>query len=184
VPREDDVALDGGAGQPFELTFASGSHEALRLAYEDHGAAVYHFCRKALGGDRASDLTQEVFTAAWRGRAGFDPAKGSLRGWLLGIARFQVLGALRRQQPAAGVAVETADHAAAAEVERLADRVVVGQALGDLPERARTALILAYVDGLSHTEIAERTDQPLGTVKSDIRRALQRLRHELGGTDA
>ena len=97
-------------------------------------------------------------------------------------------GARVAPPPAAGgrraACVEAVDHAASAEVERLADRIVVGQALGDLPERARTALVLAYVDGLSHTEIAERTDQPLGTVKSDIRRALQRLRHELGGIDA
>ena len=65
----------------------------------------------------------------------------------------------------------------------MADRMVVASALGELPERAREHLLLAYVDGLSHAEIAERADLPLGTVKSDIRRALQRLRHEIGGID-
>ena len=103
------------------------AQDVLRLAYEAHGPVVFSFCRRALDADRAADATQEVFTSAWRNRAGYDPAKGSLRGWLLGIARYKVLGMLRRPHPTPVEVQEEVDAASAGEVDRMADRVVVAQ---------------------------------------------------------
>ena len=65
-------------------------------------------------------------------------------------------------------------------IERVADRLVVAHALAELPERARRLISLAYIDGLTHEEIANATGTPLGTVKSDIRRGLGRLRARVG----
>jgi RNA polymerase sigma-70 factor (ECF subfamily) len=183
VPAAEDDAAHAVEVTAVEAAFATGSQDVLRLAYEAHGPVVFGFCRRALDADRAADATQEVFTSAWRNRAGYDPAKGSLRGWLLGIARYKVLGVLRRPHPTPVEVQEEVDVTSAGEVDRMADRMVVARALTELPERARRHLLLAYVDGLSHAEIADQTDLPLGTVKSDIRRALLRLRHEIGGLD-
>jgi RNA polymerase sigma factor (sigma-70 family) len=106
----------------------------------------------------------------------------------VGIARYKVMSMHRRRTPTPvepDVLDVPADRASAADgdVDRLADRIVVAQALQELPERVRKSVLLAYVDGLSHRQISERTDQPLGTVKSDIRRALTRMRRDLGAID-
>ena len=174
---------------PDEVTraFLDGDPHALRAVYDAHAALVHTFCRRALGPERAADATQEVFTEVWRNRHRFDPDQGTLRGWVMGIARFKVLGTLRHDgarptQPLPETETERPEAAvsAPAEVDRLADRLTLAQALRVLPERTRTLIQLNFVEGLSHQEIAERTGLPLGSVKSDIRRALQRLRTEVG----
>lgn len=183
LPLGDDAPR--GAVTDLDARFASDDPALLRMAYDVHGPVIYSFCRRSLGGDVASDVTQEVFVAAWRNRARFDPAKGTLRSWLFGIARFKVLGELRRQPPLHAVADpdEERERVDRPDVDRLADRLVLEDAMGSLSDRARELLRLAYVEDLSHTQIAERTKLPLGTVKSDIRRALARLRRELEASD-
>jgi RNA polymerase sigma factor (sigma-70 family) len=167
------------------LAFLAGGPEALRAAYAAHAALVHTFCRRALGPERAADATQEVFTDVWRNRHRFDPDQGTLRGWVMGIARFKVLGALRHDgarptEPLPETERSEAAVAAPADVDRLADRLTLAQGLRALPERTRTLIQLNFVEGLSHGEIAERTGVPLGSVKSDIRRGLERLRAEVG----
>jgi RNA polymerase sigma-70 factor (ECF subfamily) len=162
--------------------FLAGGPDALRAAYEAHGALVHTFCRRALGPTRAADLTQEVFTEVWRARERFDPDKGTLRGWVMGIARFKVLGALRHDGIRPVLVAEAGPDAhgrADRDMDLLADRLTLAQALGGLPDRTRKVIHLAYVDGLSHREIAEQMDLPLGSVKSDLRRGLVRLRADL-----
>ncbi len=167
--------------------FAADEPGALRQAYETHGGVIFSFCRRSLGADQAADVTQEVFVTAWKVRARFDPDKGSLRSWLFGIARFKVLGALRGRPPLHAIATDDPDDRVAiplpSEVDRLADRLVLAEALAGLSERARQVVHLAYVEDLTHAQIAERTRLPLGTVKSDLRRALARLRLELEASD-
>ena len=167
--------------------FAADEPGSLQRAYEAHGAVIFSFCRRSLGADQAADVTQEVFVTAWKVRSRFDPAKGTLRSWLFGIARFKVLGALRGRPPLHAVSADATerDHAAVApaEVDRLADRLVLADAIGGLSDRVREVLHLAYVEDLTHAQIAERTRLPLGTVKSDLRRALARLRLELEASD-
>jgi RNA polymerase sigma-70 factor (ECF subfamily) len=165
-----------------EAEFPTGDHEVLRRAYEAHGSLVYSFCRRAVGEDRAKDVTQEVFLTAWRSRHRYEPHRGSLAGWLVGIARNKVLDALRRRQLHLIEDVEQLSgpaDVAPDSVDGLADRMLLATALEALPSRVREAISLAYDEQLTHHEIAHRTGQPLGTVKSDIRRGLDRLRRHL-----
>ncbi len=160
---------------------------ALTALYARYGALVFTFCRRQLGEDAAADVTQEVFVAAWRSRRQFDPAKGSLRGWLMTIARNKVIdtGRAQTRRPADPNEFVIA-HAASTErsvADAVADRMTLASAMADLSDRARLVVELAYIDGLTHAEIAEQTGIPLGTVKSDVRRSLAWLRSELRYVD-
>ena len=192
------MAVDPVAGEPSDVVplsgrrlapdpdqgFASDDPAQLRAAYEAHGAVIFSFCRRALGPDLAADVTQEVFVTAWRNRARFDPRKGTLRAWMFGIARYKVLGALRGRPPLHAVHDgDEPERVERSEVDRLADRLVLEQAMAGFSDRVREILRLAYVEDLTHAQIAERTRLPLGTVKSDLRRALARLRLELEASD-
>ena len=173
------------------LRFAAGDPAALEAMYAEHGALVHSFCRRSLDPARAADATQDVFLAAWRSRERYRPEAGSLAGWLLGIARFKVIDILRvdGRQPALvadprnggdQVFDRTVDEAA---VTNLAERMLVAEALDELSDRAREMVRLSFFEDLTHAQIAERTDVPLGTVKSDIRRGLEQMRRHLGGLD-
>lgn len=167
-----------------EQGFATGV-DGLKAAYDAYGAEIHRFCARTLGPDVAGDATQEVFVAAWRDRERFDPSRGPLVGWLMGIARNKVKGVLRdsgrHPVPMAAEVVEIAS--APDPVDALADRLVVARSLRALPERAQAVVRLAFVEGHSHQEVADRLGLPLGTVKSDIRRGLERLRGSLGALD-
>ncbi len=184
VPRPDD---DAGLG----ARFRDGDERALREVYEAHGALVHSFCRRTLGAE-AADVTQEVFLEAWRNRHRFDASRGTIPGWLLGIARFRVIDALRAAGRRPDLVAEPGEQGAATgspsadmdTVTRMAERMLIATAMEQLPERARQAVHLAFYEELTHTEIAERCGVPLGTVKSDIRRGLERLRRHLESFDA
>ena len=173
------------------LRFAAGDAGALEEVYAEHGTLVHSFCRRSLDPARAADATQDVFLAAWRSRERYRPEAGTLAGWLLGIARFKVIDILRvdGRQPALvadpqnggdHVFDRTVDEAA---VTNVAERMLVAEALDGLSDRAREIVRLSFFEDLTHAQIAERTDVPLGTVKSDIRRGLEQMRRHLGGLD-
>lgn len=167
-----------------EAAFVAGP-DGLRQVWSAYGDLVHTFCSRTLDRDRALDATQEVFIAAWRRRATFDPERGSLAGWLIGIARHKVLGVLRTEGRAP-VPVESAPLPEAAVddvVDRIADRMLVAHALDALPERTRRAVTLAFYEGRTHQEVAEVLGLPLGTAKSDIRRGIARLRRTMAGLD-
>ena len=182
----------GTSGDDLAEAFAAGAPDALRRAYDEHQRAVHSYCRKQVA-DHASDVTQEVFLAAWRSRDRFDPGSGSLGGWLMGITRFKVADHLRahyrNQSVASGDLVDlgtTGDRPSAADpdMDLVATRILVAEALRRVDEPGSTWIRMAFVDGLSHSEIAETTGTPLGTVKSTIRRGLQRIRRDLEVFDA
>lgn len=167
--------------------FVAGDERALKSVYDAHSRLVHSYCRRVVGADLAADVTQEVFIAAWKSRGRYQPDQGSLAGWLMGIARFKAIDATRARarRPDPVDDEHSAEQAApAGELDDLALRMLLTDALQHLPERARQMVELAFFEDLTHTEIAERTDQPLGTVKSDIRRGLERLRRHLEGFDA
>ncbi len=88
APEADAAALDAAA---LDARFAAGDPAALREAYDQHGSAVYGIALRGLGAHHdAEDITQQVFVRAWRGRTTFDPKRGGLGGWLVGITRRQV----------------------------------------------------------------------------------------------
>ena len=171
-----------------EQAWASGDEDALRMAWDRYGTLVHTYCKRSLADqDQAADCTQEVFVSAWRSRDRFRPAQGSLGGWLLGIARYRVLDAYRAsaRRP---VPVETNEETSADVVEAdgdaLANRLLGADALEQLSSRARQVVELAYYGDLTQAEIATRLDLPLGTVKSDLRRSLDRLRQHMRGGDS
>lgn len=168
-----------------ESAFSSGDTDALETVHRAHADDVYRFVARTVGPDQARDVTQEVFLAAWRSRERFDPAKGSLAGWIMGIARFKAIGQLRRNKPEYPTdEIESGPGVDDERVERLAQELLVANALDRLPERMRDVVELAFFSDLTHAQIAAKTSVPLGTVKSDIRRGLSRLRRELEGLDA
>lgn len=183
--------LPVGAGDDVAARFAAGDESALREAYDAHGALVFAFCSRNLASRAdAEDATQQVFVAAWQGRDRFDAEKGSLPGWLLGIARHKVSDVVRasgrrdalveRQASAVGTGAPGAPTGAVGDTpDKVLDRLVVARALAELPDEQRRTLELAFYDDLTHTQIAQVLGLPLGTVKSHIRRGLGRLRASL-----
>ncbi len=177
-------SIDDPAG--LDARFASGEAD-LKQAYEAHGSLVYAICRKALDEHAAREVTQDVFVSAWRGRDQFDPALGTLAGWLVGITKRRIIDHLRSERRHADRRTaelsEAVDHDAETDVVRAAERIVLAEALRQLPERTREIIELAYLQDLTHHDIAERTGVPLGTVKSDIRRGLLRIRDHMEATN-
>jgi RNA polymerase sigma-70 factor (ECF subfamily) len=178
------------ADEQLDEVFAAGDGDILRLAYDRYGSLVHTLCRRSLDAHSAADVTQEVFLSAWRARHRFDPARGSLGAWLVTITRSRILDHFRRvgrrpalidgepteQRPAGDPADGDVDEAG---LERLADRLLLTDALARLSPRARSVVELAFYGDLTHAQIAVQQDLPLGTVKSDIRRSLERLAHHL-----
>ena len=171
------------SGRDEELAehFRAGDEHALRIAYDRYGGAVFHLALRLLPNRAdAEDVTQATFVAAWLGRGTFDPDRGSMLGWLLGIARRKAVDRLRsaarehrdtetvRANPDAPAADETPD--------RVLDRLVIADELAALPAEQRRTLELAFFDDLTHPQIAAVTGLPLGTVKSHIRRGMASLR--------
>ena len=154
--------------------------------YREHGSLVYSLCRRTLGPERAADTTQEVFFAAWKSRERYKPDSGSLAGWLVGIARFKIIDLYRveKRNPLAPESAQAVDVGVeSATVEETAQRMMIADALQSLPERSRRLVEHSFFDDLTHSQIAERYGLPLGTVKSDIRRGLEKLRRHLEGFD-
>ncbi len=179
------------APSTLSLRFAAGDPTALEAMYAEHGALVHSFCRRSLDPARAADATQDVFLAAWRSRERYRPEAGTLAGWLVGIACFKVIDILRsdgRQptlvaDPQVGgeqVFDRSVDESA---VTDIAERMLVAEALDGLSDRAREMVRLSFFEDLTHAQIAERTEVPLGTVKSDIRLGLDQMRRHLEGLD-
>lgn len=150
---------------------ASGNEAAFVALWARSGAAVYSVCRRILVDPAsAEDAAQDAFVRIWRNAKQFDPRRGSAAAWMYTIARNTALNLARIRHP---VPQETP-----AETYRDADpvdRFWLEIGLARLSEDERTALELAYLEDLTHSQVAQRLDLPLGTVKARIRRALARL---------
>jgi RNA polymerase sigma-70 factor (ECF subfamily) len=164
--------------------FSGGRPDALALVYERFGPLIYSIALRSLGArSDAEDVTQQVFVSAWRSRASFDRGRGTLGGWLVTITRNKVADALRERQRDSRVLLQVAGGAAVTAAEapsdQLVDRIVLADELAQLPESQRLVMILAFYSDLTHEQIVHVLGLPLGTVKSHIRRGLQRLRSRL-----
>jgi RNA polymerase sigma-70 factor (ECF subfamily) len=163
--------------------------DAMTTLFDRYGGMVYSIALRVLhdpGG--AEDLLQEIFLLLWKRPESFVSGRGSLGAWLLVVTRNRAIDVLRHRRPTEQVEEcrLSSRFNLAAEVEREEAIQKIATALAILPVEQRTALELAYFEGLSQTEIARRTGEPLGTVKTRIRLGLMRLRkacrHEQQGT--
>ncbi len=160
-----------------------GDESVLRDIFDEYGPLVFGIARKLVGAE-AEDLVQQVFLAAWRGRDRFDPSKGNLAAWLSGITRFKAIDHLRamnRRPSTPSGEMEDFDHVEPV-VDQVVDRMILASALKSLPAARREVVELGFFGQLSHPEIADQLDLPLGTVKSHMRRGLEALQRELRGS--
>lgn len=157
----------------------SGDEQAMAQLYDRYSPIVYSVALRVLGNaGAAEDILQEVFLQLWRSPQLFDVNRGSLPGWLAVIARNRAIDFLRKRRPETDitdvvVSVEP-DLAGRAEWSRVAEKI--RSALGGMPAAQRSALEMAFFDGLTHMEIAQKTGEPLGTIKTRIRAGLAILR--------
>lgn len=189
IDRWAGAAEDRARDREAVARVAAGDADALAELYDRHARPIYSLVLRIVGdeGD-AEDVVQEVFAQAWHQAARYDRARGAVGAWLLTIARTRAIDRLRARKA-------RPDNAAADErvlimvpgQEPAQDELVfdhervarVRAALESLPLLQRVAVELAYYEGLTHTEIAVRLAQPLGTIKTRIRLGLLKLRDAL-----
>ena len=155
---------------------ADGQPEALGPLHSRYAALVFGLVARSLDRDAAEEISQEVFLAVWRHAATFDPARGSFRTWLTRIAQTRVLNEVRRRgrrpriksKSHEPVEVDRPDSGPgpAEEAWRAHRRDAVRAAVDALPSPQRKALSLAFLDDLTHEQVAAFLDVPLGTTKS------------------
>ena len=160
---------------------ARGDRAAFRLLYDRWGSRLYGIAlRITRQGSMAADATQDAFVQIWQQAHRFDPLRGSAEAWLIGILRYRALDIVRRRsREVAGYEPEEREDEAPDALARLvssAEGAALYRCLEELEEDRRRLVVLAFVDGLSHSELAARMNAPLGTVKSWIRRSLMSLR--------
>jgi len=177
---EDQVAIE---------RMARGEHDGLAELYDRHGRLVYSLALRIVrdAGD-AEDVVQEVFSQVWRQSARFDVTRGNVAAWLVTLTRTRAIDLLRRRRVRADVSVPSnpddwADEAPGqdVQVEWQSRAAQIKRALDALPPLQRMAVELAFFDGLTHAEIAEQLEVPLGTVKTRVRQGLLKLRESLAG---
>lgn len=159
------------------------SEEAFRKLFEDYGPRISSYMmRRGADAALAEELAQETLITVWRKAALYSPEKGSPSTWIFTIARNLRIDRLRRETPWQEL---TDQHAASIPSEDTPPDVAVSErqretrvraVLKDLPADQLEVVTLAYIEGLSHSEIADRLKLPLGTVKSRIRLAYQKVR--------
>jgi RNA polymerase sigma-70 factor (ECF subfamily) len=166
---------------------AAGDQAAFATMYDQLAATVFGVARRVLRDpSQAEEVSQEVFTEIWRQAARFDPSRGSVRTWALTIAHRRSVDRVRSEQAhrdrqTRTVAVDaTADPSPEDTAVDAEDRTRARAAMAELSDAQRQALELAFYDGLTHVQIAERLGIALGTVKTRIRDGLIRLRATMG----
>jgi len=180
VPGTSDDAL-------LERLAMQADTEALSELYDRYQALMYGLAMRITNdAQMAQDAVQEAFVGVWRNAARYSAARASVRTWLMSITHHRAIDLVRRRR--ATVALPEAGETVAAaltvpdvwtEVSRSMDSDTVREAMAHLPEAQRQAIELAYFHGLTQVEIAERTQSPLGTIKSRVRLGLQTMRRHL-----
>lgn len=157
---------------------------ALAALYDRYAGMLSSVLNRILRDTQAAEeILQDIFYQLWRTAGRFDPSRGSLPGWLVVIARNRAISRLRRHNPAGGE--EIAENTVMVPVNlesAVAQRELLGRvtsALQTLPQEQRAVLELAYFEGMTHSEIARHTGDPLGTVKTRLRTAVETLKRNL-----
>ena len=185
------VEPGGARDEDLLRRLVAGDDQAFRELFSRHAAAAHALAfRLVRQAQVAEEIVQEAFLAVWRNPDRYDGARGSVRSWLMGTVHHRAVDAVRREQAqrrraeqASGMEPDVDedpvdDLLAAIDLPR--ERKLVRAALGALPDEQREVIERMYFEGLSQSQIAERTGLPLGTVKSRTLLAMRRLRANLG----
>lgn len=169
---------------------ADHDSDAFTRLYDRHADLIYSVALRVLADPTlAQDMTQDVFLRLWRNPSAYDPSRGRFVSWLVSVARNRAVdevrsrGRRRVREVGDSAATDDPPDSRAEDPQRAvqiqADRLAVRRALTLLPEEQRVALEMAYFSGLTQQEIAERLEQPLGTIKTRTRLAMKKLRAAL-----
>ena len=180
--------------QELLVRIAAGEKDALEAIYERYSSAVYSLARYMLRSEAvAEEATQDVFLNIWLKAASYNSTRGQPKTWIMSVAHHKVIDVIRSRRRAEAISdpkeYETLDLLPSEQigtdeaVERNLEAERVHRALERLPVAQQEVVTLAYFSGLSQSEIAARLGQPLGTVKTRARLALQKLREELRQDD-
>ena len=156
-----------------------GDQQAMTELFDQYSGMVYSVALRVLKDPgQAEDVMQEIFFQVWRNPEAFVSGRGSLGAWLAVMARNRAIDSLRKRRPTDSVddVVLASNSDLGSEVERNRMMEKVRGVLKDLPMEQQKSVELAFFEGLTHSEIAARTGDPLGTVKTRIRSALSTLR--------
>ena len=184
--RAIEGTADGGVGEADGTLLdrvRRGDEAAMAVLFDRYSKIVYSVSLRVLREPAsAEDVLQEIFMQVWRNPGSFLETKGSLGGWLAVVARNRSIDTLRRRKPTDQVeeVALASSFNLAEEAERNNMMERARKAIVLLPTEQRKTLEMAFFDGLTHTEIAEMTGDPLGTVKTRIRSALLTLRKGFG----
>ncbi|MGE3910030.1 MAG: RNA polymerase sigma factor [Chloroflexota bacterium] len=166
---------------------SNGDVSALEQLYERHSRAVFSLSLKLLSErEAAEEIVQETFLKLWQRPDAYSPSRGRLIAWLLGVAHHRAIDRLRRRRleqryGASQQALEpiVSDRDPVDDVLQSLSGEAVGRALRELPTAQRVAVELAYLRGMTQVEIANALGEPLGTIKTRLRLAMQKLRGSL-----
>lgn len=184
------------AAEPLDVQLiaemAQGDERAASMLYDRHGAVMYGLALRVVGEPAdAEEVVLDAFAQAWRDAGRYESSRGSVAGWLTTITRTRALDLIRargRRAKMTDTATATLDEPAAmgsgfaapdVQVQETERAVAVKSALDQLPLPQRQAIELAFFEGLTHHEVADRLREPLGTVKTRIRLGMQKLRDTL-----
>jgi RNA polymerase sigma-70 factor (ECF subfamily) len=178
----EHAVAKGGDGALLER-IARREVGALRELYDRHARRAMAIALRILRDESAAeDVVQETFLDVWRRAAGFDVQRGDAAAWIVTIARSRAIDRLRSSgrasraiAAASGMLTPLSEPLPSDQTERHRERAQIAAALGELPAKQRQTIELAYFDGLSQSEIATRTGNPLGTVKARVKLAMTKL---------
>jgi RNA polymerase sigma-70 factor (ECF subfamily) len=160
----------------------AGDQESMAVVYDRYSSIVYATALRILGDTAAAeDVLQEIFMQLWRNPSAFDSSRGNLPAWLGVIARHRAIDVLRKRHPQTDFedVVIAASHDLRKQTEQNAMIEKVRAVMAEMFPEQRRCMEMAFFEGLTHSEIAAKTGEPLGTVKTRIRSALMQLRKKL-----
>jgi RNA polymerase sigma-70 factor (ECF subfamily) len=171
---------------PPDLTLVTairaGDQGAMAALYDRYSSIVYSVALRVLQNPAAAeDVLQDIFMQLWRNPGAFDASRGNMAAWLAVIARHRAIDALRRRKPEEDFenVIVSVEPDLASEADRSRAMAKVRTAFESMAPPQRSALEMAYFEGLTHAEIAQKTGEPLGTIKTRIRTGLLSLRKVL-----
>jgi RNA polymerase sigma-70 factor (ECF subfamily) len=160
----------------------SGDQSAMAALYDRYSSIVYSVALRVLQDTGAAeDVLQDIFMQLWRRPGAFDSSRGNMGAWLAVIARHRAIDRLRRRRPESDIddVVVSVEPDLASDADRTRAMDKIRGALQAMAAPQRSALEMAYFEGLTHVEISEKTGEPLGTIKTRIRTGLLSLRKVL-----